>query len=73
MSWEIFIGIAALVAFIIPIGKIISNNTEALTELKVSIQNLIKNDTQQDNDIKELQEEVGNHEVRITVLEEKKR
>ena len=37
MTWEIIAAIIALAGFIISIGKIVSNNTKALTEVKCSI------------------------------------
>ena len=43
MTWEIIAGLIAFVGFIISIGKIVSNNTQALTEVKCSIDDLLYN------------------------------
>lgn len=37
MSWEIVTGIIALAGFVISVGKIVHNNTAALTRLSVSV------------------------------------
>ena len=69
MTWEIFIGIVALTGFIISIGKIVSANTKALTRLEDSINRLDKTLEKQGKNIDSLEQEVNEHETRISVLE----
>ena len=71
MTWEIFLGIATLVSFIVTIGKIISNNTKAIVSLEMTCKQLGDKEKEQGNDIKELQGTTADHETRITVLEHK--
>ena len=71
MTWEIFLGISALVGFLISIGKIISNNTRAMTEIKMSLDELSCAFGEQKNNIKHLESDISNHEHRLTVLETK--
>ena len=71
MSWEIIVGIITLFGFIISIGKLISNNTKALTELQCSIDSLKKSLKRDENNLKVVEEKVDNHEIRITKLEVK--
>lgn len=71
MTWEIFIGIVALTGFIISIGKIVSANTKALTKLEDSINRLDKTLEKQGKNIDSLEQEVNEHETRISVLEHK--
>lgn len=71
MTWEIFIGISALVGFLISIGKIISNNTRAMTEIKMSLDELSSAFGEQKNNIKNLESNISDHEHRLTVLETK--
>lgn len=71
MTWEIFLGIVALTGFIISIGKIVSANTKALTKLEDSINRLDKTLEKQGNSIDSLEQEVNEHETRISVLEHK--
>lgn len=71
MTWEIVVGIIALVGFIISIAKIVSNNTEALTEVKCSIDNLRSAFFEQKENVEHIQDEVNDHETRISVLEHK--
>lgn len=69
MSWEIIVGIITLFGFVISIGKLISNNTKALTELQCSIDSLKKSLKRDENNLKVVEEKVDNHEIRITKLE----
>ena len=69
MTWEIFLGIVALTGFIISIGKIVSANTKALTRLEDSINRLDKTLEKQGKNIDSLEQEVNEHETRISVLE----
>ena len=71
MSWEIVVGIITLFGFVISIGKLISNNTKALTELQCSIDSLKKSLKRDENNLKVIEEKVDNHEIRITKLEVK--
>ena len=71
MTWEIFLGIVALTGFIISIGKIVSANTKALTRLEDSINRLDKTLERQGKNIDSLEQEVNEHETRISVLEHK--
>lgn len=72
MSWEIFLGIVALVSFLISIGKIISSNTKALTQLQESIKHLNATLGEQGSNIHTLDDKVDNHETRISILEHSK-
>ena len=71
MTWETFIGIVALTGFIISIGKIVAANTKALTRLEDSINRLDKTLEKQGKNIDSLEQEVNEHETRISVLEHK--
>ena len=71
MSWEIVVGIITLFGSVISIGKLISNNTKALTELQCSIDSLKKSLKRDENNLKVIEEKVDNHEIRITKLEVK--
>ena len=71
MTWEIFLGLVALTGFIISIGKIVSANTKALTKLEDSINRLDKTLEKQGKNIDSLEQEVNEHETRISVLEHK--
>ena len=71
MSWEIVVGIITFFGFVISIGKLISNNTKALTELQCSIDSLKKSLKRDENNLKVVEEKVDNHEIRITKLEVK--
>ena len=61
----------ALTGFIISIGKIVSANTKALTRLEDSINRLDKTLEKQGKNIDSLEQEVNEHETRISVLEHK--
>ena len=69
MTWEIFIGITVLFAFIVSIGKIISNNTQSMTEMKCSIDNLSKLLSDYHEDVDTLSKEVKEIGDRLTILE----
>lgn len=71
MSWEIIAGFIALVGFIISIGKIVSNNTEALTEVKCSIDSLRESFNEEKHNVEHMKNEVNDHETRISILEHK--
>lgn len=69
MSWEIVVGIFALVGAFISIGTIISNNTKAMTEVKCSIDSLNATVVGQGKDLKDVKNKVDDHEKRIIILE----
>lgn len=71
MNWEIVVGIITLIGAIIPICRIVKNNTAALTEVSVSLRDSRKDIDRNTDNIDELQTTVNNHETRITVLEKK--
>lgn len=72
MTWEIFLGIVALFSFVCAIGKIVANNTKAMTEIKVSLDELKESLSQEKEEVKGIKNEVISHETRITILEKKK-
>lgn len=65
MTWEIFLGIVALIGFVVTIGRIISANTKALTKLEDSIMELNRTLIEEKKKVKDLDETVQNHETRI--------
>lgn len=75
MTWEIFLGISALVAFIIAVGTIISKASNMFATLNTTINALsdtlkeFKKDSKTDR--KELHDMVDDHETRIVILETK--
>ena len=71
MTWEIVTGLIALCGFLISIGKIVANNTKAMTEVKISIDELKLALKENKDNVKELQEDVAKHETRITIKERK--
>lgn len=71
MTWEIVVGIIALVGFVVSIGTIVHNNTQAMTEVKCSIDALNSHLSTTDGNIDKLTGEVKDHEKRITTIEAK--
>lgn len=71
MDWQTLSSLIVLVGFIITVGKIVSANTKALTQLQDSINRLDKTLDKQGANIDSLESEVNEHETRITVLENK--
>ena len=73
MTWEIFLGISALVAFVIGIGVIIANAARMFAELKTTLQMLtetlkeFKKDSKADRE--EMHKQIEDHERRIGILE----
>lgn len=73
MTWEIFLGISALVAFVIAVGTIISKASHMFATLNTTINMLsetlkdFKKDSKTDR--KELHDRVDDHETRINILE----
>lgn len=82
MSWEIFLGIVALVGFCITIATPLMKLSKTMTELNVNMQNLNQamntltaNNTESHRRIwthnDEQDEKLENHEKRITKIETK--
>lgn len=73
MTWEIFLGISALVAFVIAVGGIISKASNMFATLNTTINLLsdtlkeFKKDSKTDR--KELHDKIEDHETRIRILE----
>lgn len=69
MPWEYIAALITLATFIGAIGKIIANNSKAMTQLKDSLFNL--NDTLGNlkKEVEENKSDIKDHEHRITVLE----
>ena len=73
MTWEIFLGISALVAFVIAVGTIISKASHTFATLNTTISMLsdtlkeFKKDSKTDH--KELHDKIEDHETRIRILE----
>lgn len=82
MSWEIFLGIVALVGFCVTIATPLMKLSKIMTELNVNMQNLNQamntltaNNTESHRRIwahnEEQDEKLENHEKRITKIETK--
>ena len=82
MTWEIFLGIVALVGFVITLATPLMKLSKTMTELNVNMQNLNKamnvltaNNTESHRRIwqhnEEQDEKIENHEKRITKIETK--
>lgn len=75
MTWEIFLGISALVAFMIAVGSIISKAAQMFATLNATINMLsetlkeFKKDSKTEH--KELHDKIEDHETRIRILEVK--
>lgn len=73
MTWEIFLGISALVAFVIAIGSIVSKASQMVATLNATITSLsetlkeFKKDSKTEH--KELHDKIDDHETRIGILE----
>lgn len=73
MTWEIFLGISALVAFVIAIGSIVSKASQVVATLNATITSLsdtlkeFKKDSKTEH--KELHDKIDDHETRIGILE----
>lgn len=72
MNWEIIVGLITLVGFIITICKIVSNNTTAMTEMRVTLLEIQDELKEQKNVTKDLEHSVSDHEIRLTVIEKEK-
>ena len=82
MSWEIFLGIVALVGFCVTIATPLMKLSKTMTELNINMQNLNQamntltaNNTESHRRIwahnEEQDEKLENHEKRITKIETK--
>ena len=71
MTWEIFLGIVALVGFLISIGGIIFKLSRVLTSLDVTVKGLSETLKDSKTDRKEMHEKLDDHETRIVKLETK--
>lgn len=78
MTWEIFLGIVALVSFVLliisPITKLNSSITELNCSVKILNENMTANEkktAKQGEEINELKRSVGNCEAEIANLKEK--
>ena len=75
MTWEIFLGISALVAFVIAVGSIISKASQMFATLNTTIKMLsetlkeFKKDSKTDRE--EMHKKIDDHERRIGKLEVK--
>ena len=75
MTWEIFLGIVALVGFIGTVGLWISKLSKILAVLETTVSSLadaikeFKANSKAEH--KELHERIDNHEARILILETK--
>lgn len=69
MTWEIFVGITVLFAFVVSVGKIIANNTQSMTEMKCSIDQLNKLLENYHDDVEKLAEKIGTIEQRVSKIE----
>lgn len=75
MTWEIVLGIIALVGFLISVGAIVAKTSQMFATLNAAITMLtetlkeFKKDSKTDR--KELHDMVDDHETRIVILETK--
>lgn len=70
MTWEIFLGITAIVSFVLSMVTVGSKLTSAITKLESSVINLEKSIARLDKTSDALEGKVENHEIRITRLED---
>lgn len=69
MTWEIFLGIVALVGFVVSIGGIIYKLSKVLTSLDITVKGLSETLKDSKSDRKEMHKKIDDHETRINVLE----
>lgn len=69
MTWEIFLGIVALVGFLISIGGIIYKLSKVLTSLDITVKGLSETLKDSKSDRKEIHKKIDDHETRIGILE----
>lgn len=71
MTWEIFLGIVALVGFLISIGGIIFKLSRVLTSLEATVKSLTETLQDSKTDRKDMHKKLDNHETRLVKLETK--
>jgi septal ring factor EnvC (AmiA/AmiB activator) len=69
VTWEIFLGIVALVGFLISIGGIIFKLSRVLTSLEATVNSLKETLDDSKDDRKGMHKKLDNHETRLTKLE----
>jgi uncharacterized protein YlxW (UPF0749 family) len=73
MTWEIFLGISTLVAFMIAVGTIISKASQSVATLNATInilsETLKEFKTDSKTEHKEMHDKIEDHETRIGILE----
>lgn len=69
MTWEIVVGIITLITVGISVGKLISNNTKTMTELRCSIDELNHSLKTLQSDLYELKAKIADFELRLTKIE----
>lgn len=65
MTWEIISALIVILGAIISIGKIIANNTAAMTQVRCAIDSLTDTVKEQKHDISELRKDVDNIKLKI--------
>lgn len=71
MTWEIFLGISALAAFVLLLVTPISKLTKAVTELACEIKTLNQNQSDTNKRVETHENQIGDHEKRLVRCEEK--
>lgn len=69
MTWEIFLGISALVAFVLLLINPISKLTSAVTKLSCAVEKLDENQSTTTKRIEVHGEQIDDHEKRLTKAE----
>lgn len=69
MTWEIFLGIVALVTFLIAIGGIVFKLAKVLTSLEATVKSLKEMLDDSKDDRQGMHKKLDNHETRLTRLE----
>lgn len=71
MTWEIVLGLIALGGALIAIGKIIANNTRAMTELRCAVDMLNRSFEQQQKDIGSIKQTLSSMQIDVEDLKRK--
>ena len=69
MTWEIALGLFAIVAFVISIGAIVAKASQVIAELKAAVVMLIEQLKDSKSDREKLHDRIDDHETRIGILE----
>lgn len=69
MPWEYIAALITLTTFIVAIGKIIANNSKAMTQLRDSLSGLNETLNNLKKEVEVNKADIKDHEHRITVLE----